>query len=337
MSVNIRITLVNLVFFLLFNFAGCNMHVIPEKGSKANTAAVKSEKTGGKTFADKIPDGDWKVSTPEKQGMDSKTLLEMDKHIKEKLPHIRSIVVIRNGYLVFERYYQNYSSEECFEVNSITKSFIGALMGIAIKNGNIKSENQKLSEFFPEYITPDTDPVMKEITLKHLLTMTSGIGGEDRSRWSSSWVKYAMGNRFERKPGEKFQYSDLSANLMSAVITKSTGMNALEFADRYLFKPLGIAKPYWPEDPQGNSMGFRGMRLRTRDMAKFGYLYLNNGVWNDKQIIPKEWIEKSTHRIKEKGFPEDSPYGYFMWLGSTNGTILHSGGYGDSLFMKCRT
>src|SRR5210317_1834236 len=246
------------------------------------------------------PTSGWKTSIPEQQGMDSAKLLIADEFIQNRLADAFSLLIVKNGYLVFEKYYSWGSPEKYAVVHSVTKSVTSALIGIALDKGYLNSVDQKLIEFFPEYITDESDPRKKEISLKHLLTMSAGFRWNDRGpsmrNWyySSDWVKFAVQLPQENNPGDIFNYNSSTSHLLSVILSKSTKTSTLDFAKQNLFEPLGIQSAYWHQDPQGYYIGGFGLGLSARDLAKFGFLYLNNGYWNGQSIVSASWVKEST-------------------------------------------
>jgi CubicO group peptidase (beta-lactamase class C family) len=246
------------------------------------------------------PTAGWRTSTPEKQGMDPAKLIIADEFIQNRLPDAFSLLVIKNGYLVFEKYYSWGSPEKYTVVHSVTKSVMSALIGIALDKGYLKSLDQKLSDFFPEYITDGLDPRTREISLRHLLTMSAGFRWNDRGAemrfWysSSNWAKFTIELPQDSNPGEKFTYNSSLSHLLSIILSKATKTSTLEFARQNLFEPLGIQSAFWHQGPQGYYIGGFGLGLSARDLAKIGFLYLNNGYWNDQSIVPEYWVKEST-------------------------------------------
>ena len=263
---------------------------------------------------------DWKISTPEAQGVDSRKLLEMFQAIKAKGgDDLHGIVIVRNGYLIAESYLAPYHKETLHNVKSATKSILSALVGIALEKKYLKNLDQKVSEFYPEYVN---DPRKKEIALRHLLTMTAGLAWSYDQETASpvsptdleSWKVVPMRDA----PGEKFEYNTMLAHMMSAVLTKASGKSIKEFADSVLFGPLGISDGKWSQDNKGIYIGGSELFLRPRDMAKFGLLYLNRGVWNGRHIVPRAWVEESTSPKLSIGpnrnYPMAIKYGYWWWI-----------------------
>jgi CubicO group peptidase (beta-lactamase class C family) len=274
------------------------------------------------------PTSGWKISTPEMQGMDSEKLSVADEFIQERLPDAFSLLVVRNGYLVFEKYYSWGSPDKYAVVHSVTKSVTSALIGIALNKGYLNSVDQKLIEFFPEEITDDLDSRKKQITLRHLLTMSTGLRWNDRGpvmrAWytSPNWAKFTIQLPQEKNPGDVFNYNSSASHLLSIILSKSTKTSTLDFARQNLFEPLGIRSAYWHQDPQGYHIGGFGLGLSARDMAKIGFLYLNKGYWNGQSIVPEYWVQESaSQQIRAFRHPiyGSFGYGYQWWVKKVDG------------------
>ncbi len=323
--------------------------------------AVSCGSTTGR--ADYWPTDGWRSSPPEEQGLDPKTLSQIDHDVKETFPAVKGVLVVRNGYVVFENYYQGYDRSDYHHVFSVTKSVTSALVGIALKEDRIENLDQRLSEFFPEHFGPGTDPRKRQITLENLLTMTNGFRlnsfydnkGFEQILSSDDVVEASIGQPMAKEPGEEFNYNDGDAHLISAILTKTTGQSALAYAHENLFGPLGIdsdpdasiqAVPanrrrfeqagfMWADDGQGNSVGAAGLKLTARDMAKIGYLYLQDGRWEGRQIVPSGYVRASTREQVETGYsPAGSPagYGYLWWTREVEGyRAFYASGYGGHL------
>ncbi|UCH96030.1 MAG: serine hydrolase [Candidatus Aminicenantes bacterium] len=262
------------------------------------------------------------IPYPETLGFDTKKLSEALKYA-EKLPRLNSLLIAKNNYLVVEKYFNGFNRKKPGNIKSITKNILSALVGIAIQKGYLKSMNQKIHEFFPDEFKSNRDPQKKEITIKHLMTMTSGLEStsfKNINAWISSphWVGYVLSRKLVRKPGKTFDYSTGNTHLISAILTKTTGMNTLEFARKHLFNHLDIQVHYWQKDRQGIYYGGNNMFLAPLDLMKFGILYLNDGKYEGKQVVPKEWIKTSTafqvdpERLWSPFHLEG--YGYLWWL-----------------------
>lgn len=255
------------------------------------------------------PTDDFSTSTPEEQGMDSTMLLDMldyyhEQHAKNPTISIDSLSIIRNGYLVADIYLNPmYPKDKLHVIHSCAKSITSALIGIAIEQGYIEGVDVPVIEFFKDKNIEMTDPRMAEVTLQNLLTMQTGIHSQDSFLYgwrglfetmaTDDWVAHILSLPFDVDPGTRFDYSNLSTFMLSAIIHKATGVDTLSYARENLFEPLGIEDVYWEKSPQGINVGFARMWMKPHDMAKFGLLYLQKGRWNNQQIIPKAWIEES--------------------------------------------
>jgi CubicO group peptidase (beta-lactamase class C family) len=266
------------------------------------------------------PSDRWRASSPEAQGIDSGQLAVLFDAVKAKRIPVHSIIVVRNGYLVLEAYFYPFAKGTVHDLASMTKSVLSTLVGIAIDQGRIKSVDQPVLDFFPNRGSPSMDGRWRRLTIRHLLTMTSGFckdaqSGEQqltRMRLTEDWVQFLLDSPFVSDPGERFAYCSCASNLLSAVLTRASGMNARAFASRYLYGPLGIREVIWPEDPQGNSTGWGDSYLLPSDMAKLGYLFLRQGVWNGRQILSPHWIREATQ--SQVRVSEEEDYGYKWWI-----------------------
>ena len=265
------------------------------------------------------PTQNWRSAYPETQGMDSSKLLKVMPFIKENLPDIRSLLVVRHGYIVFENYYAMGAPDRQDTVHSVTKSITSILFGIARDQGLIGSLDKTLYDYLPNYFDASAQNDKKSITLKHLLTMTAGlqpIRVTDRRLWLA-WryapdrTRFTLDLPMIQTPGKRFAYSNAVSHLLSVVLTKTAGVPLWDFAARNLFNPLGIRPRLWKTDAQGFNSGGSGLYLCARDMAKIGYLYLNQGQWNGKQIVSAQWVAESTRR--QVSAARDYGYGYQWW------------------------
>lgn len=265
------------------------------------------------------PTDEWRLSTPEAQGMNSAILNMTSDYLEEDTTTIHSMIVIRNGYIVFEEYSALYHEDSRHIIFSCTKSITSTLIGIALEQGYINSVDDLILDYFQDYNITNPDARKELITLEHLLTMTAGFdwsegGGDDdyfSMGFSDNWVEYVLSRPMIADPGETFEYSTGGSHLLSAILNISTGRTPLSFAEEYLFNPIGINDIYWPTDPQGINNGGSDLGITPRDMARFGYLILNNGTWDGEQIVPPEWIEEATST--KVAFNSETGYGYQWW------------------------
>jgi CubicO group peptidase (beta-lactamase class C family) len=270
------------------------------------------------------PTTDWQTSTPEEQGIDSAQLVKMLDLIQAAHHPIHSMLIIRNGRLVMEAYPYPYDTDTLHVIMSCTKSVTSSLIGIALEQGKIANVSQRVLDFFPDRQVANLNDAKKGMTLENLLTMSGGFdwpGGMLESPilsqlWQSpNWVQFVLDRPLSDSPGSRFVYNSGGSHLLSAILQKSVGMTAEAFAKTNLFAPLGIDKWHWETDPQGASVGGWGLWLRPRDMAKFGYLYLNGGKWEDRQVVPASWVAASWQKqIAAGGSWLAENYGYQWWI-----------------------
>jgi CubicO group peptidase (beta-lactamase class C family) len=301
------------------------------------------------------PTTGWRTAPPKTEGMDPAVLATIAGNVSSVYPQVRSVLVVRHGYLVYERYWQGMSASDSDNLYSVTKSVVSALVGIALGEGKLKGLDQPVGALLARHLPPDADPRLARVTLEQLLTMTSGLAGDDpslggdprisqRQGGSRDWVGHILGRRLATDPGSSFAYSSATSQLLSAVVADATGHSTLAFARDRLFGPLGIAsanapapvfvahpspavvKAYarapvaWPTDPQGYQLGFSGLKLPGRELAKLGFLYLNGGRWDGRQVIPAGYVAASTrpHSTPPPDGPGES-YGYQWWVTSQGG------------------
>jgi CubicO group peptidase (beta-lactamase class C family) len=271
----------------------------------------------------------WRESAPVYQDLNAARLDQARDELTQHYPNIHSLLIVRNGYLVYEHYTNGMGPEMPQNVKSVTKSVLSALVGLAIQTGDINSLKDRLGDFFPDQFTSADDPRKREITVHDLLRMRSGIewvewsGCTQHMTASRDWIRFVLDQPLEVPPGERHSYSTGDTQLLSGVLTKATGMSALDFADMYLFGPLGITNRSWASDPQGYTVGGSELTITPRDMAKFGYLYLNEGLWDGDQVIPVAWVRESTAQQSlanaADGTRPEIGYGYLWWLRTQGG------------------
>ncbi|WP_444997392.1 serine hydrolase domain-containing protein [Aliikangiella sp. IMCC44359] len=241
---------------------------------------------------------------------------------------LNSLLIIRNNKLIAEAYFKNTTENTLMHERSVTKTIIAMLIGIAIEEGFLTGLNQSIGRFFEtEY--PDLSLVKKDITLLHLLTMTSGFQwNESQDSEYINWANssdpqgHLLNRNMTSNAGEQFNYNSAAVHLLSVILTKSTGMNTLEYAKQKLFEPLGINQIRWEILADGYYNGGAGLELRSIDLAKIGLLLHNNGHWEQQMIIPESWVQAA--KSQQISFPPSDPpmvidgYGYLWWLGHAN-------------------
>ena len=246
-----------------------------------------------------------------------------------------SLIVCRDGEIVAEEYtyFKNYGPDSIKNILSVTKTFTGVLVGLAIEKGFIESVNDPISKYLTGIIT-FPDDIKSGITIDQLLKMTLGHswnGTSEASLFEECFfdsednLQYIIDLPLVSTPGTVFNYSDGASHLLSAIITEATGVNTSDFARTYLFDPLGINKFSWEADDRGYPLGAAYLRITPRDMVKFGNLILNKGKYNNTQIVPESWITTMTSpKISTNNDVLYGPeYGYQIWLGDSGGKVYY--------------
>ena len=268
------------------------------------------------------PTAGWRSGAPEEHGVDPAALSDVDARVRFETPDLSALLVVRDGYLVFERYYNGQEPDEPINVRSITKSVTGALIGIALAEGELTDLDQTVGELIPDRIPPGADPRVADVTLRQLLTMTSGLAWDASTDWptltgSDNWVELTLSQPIVGIPGETYVYNTGGSHLLSVILEAVTGRDPLDYAQEKLFDPLGIEPGEWPRSPQGERSGGSGLELTARDMAKFGYLYLNGGEWDGEQIVPADYVAASTTWQSAGDATGLAAYGYQWWVTTT--------------------
>lgn len=260
----------------------------------------------------------WQSSTPLKYDMDT-AILNRGVYQLSQISSSYSYLLVKNGELILEEYFNGSKPNHSNNIHSASKSIIASLVGIAIEKGYLSDPMQKVSAIIPSSFINNHSEYKDSIKIKHLLTMTSGLKWiEDESeydiQYESNWMKAIGSLPFDSKPGKDFNYSTGNTHLLSGILTEATDLDIFEFARQYLLDPLGITVEHWGHDPNGYYSGGYNFYITARELAKFGLLYLYNGLWNNKQLIPSLWIQEST---KSQVFVDDKfDYGYCFWLTS---------------------
>ena len=285
-----------------------------------------------------------KTATVSEVGMDTSVVNEITNQITSGYyPNIHSLLIYKDDKLVYENYFKGkdqylgkdlgvieHGINDLHGIRSISKSVVSACIGIAINQGKIKNIDQKVFDFFKEYAAYDTG-MIKGLSIKHLLTMTSGLkwneevpydnpeNSEIKMNRSADPIDFILSSPMITLPGKEWRYNGGTTQLLSIIIERATGKKVDEFAKEYLFRPLGIATFEWIKMPgTDNPAAASGLRLRSRDLLKFGILYHNKGKWNGKQIIPRDWIKQSFHTIIHRPVSPNRAkpnggYGYQFW------------------------
>jgi CubicO group peptidase (beta-lactamase class C family) len=324
----------------------------PNGGRRAT--ATSQQPSAAPTRRDYWPTTGWRTAPPKAEGMDPSILATIPGNVSSLYPQVRSVLVVRHGYLVYEHYWHGFDAADGQELHSITKSIISALVGIALAEGHLQSLDQTIAQLLAAHLPNDADPRWGRVTVRQLLTMTSGLAGDEQSQGgderlsrrlfqSRDWLREILRRHLAATPGTTFAYSNATSHLLSVIVATATGQSTLAFARARLYGPLGIhsdhvfeplanhrptpadIKAYqqaavaWPRDPQGYQFGFGETKLPARDLAKLGYLYLNGGRWNTAQVVPADYVRASTQPHSNlPGLGPGAGYGYQWWTASVD-------------------
>ena len=297
------------------------------------------------------------ISLPEREGFNKRLFNEiLNKIEKGDYGALTSLIVISNNKLVAEHYFNGWEKDSVHTVQSVSKSITSLLIGKAIELGKINSVDEKITDILPELRTENTDLGKDLLSVKHYLTMSAGFNWSEKfppmDKRSSlypiyhkrqDYIRYFFNQPLINEPGKVFEYNSGLSMTLGAVLQSSTSMEVEEFAEKYLFEPMGIKYVWhnsviWDNDKNGLVHCGGGLYLRPIDMAKIGSMVYNNGTWNGKQIISKKWIKESTSPTIEAGKAKKyRDYGYQWWLYSPLfdlDTILYADGLaGQNIFI----
>lgn len=249
----------------------------------------------------------------------------------------RTVMVALGGEVLAEVASSGADVDRPTNVKSASKSIIGALVGIAIDDGLLQGVDQPLAEVLPATVVEAAPDVARRLRVEHLLTMTAGLSStsfENYGAWvaTDNWLRSALARESVTAPGERFIYSTGNVHLLGAAIAEAADLPLPEYADRVLFGPLGITAT-WDRDPQGRAFAGNNLGMSTRGLLRFGQLMAAGGVWQGRQLVPRQWIEASTRRHSE-GLPDRyGAYGYLWWLPEGEPRLCLAAGYGSQLLV----
>lgn len=236
-------------------------------------------------------------STPEAENVSADMLQNYLAAVEEAKQGIHSVMVLRNGKVIAEKYLGEAAHDKNHVMYSVSKTFTATAIGFAVQEGRIQLSDKVIS-FFPEDLPENISDHLRNLEIRHLLTMSVGHGKDPtqsiRETEGANWMKGFLAVPLEHQPGTRFVYNSLATYALSAIVQKVTGEKVVHYLYPRLFRPLGIASIRWEESPQGINCGGWGLWLKTEDMAKMGQFLLQKGVWNGKQLLSKEWIEEAT-------------------------------------------
>lgn len=298
------------------------------------------------------PTDDWIMDVPENHGMDSTKLAEVEQTIDTMDYAIDSVLVVKDGYLVYEYYGEGWDADNIHEIQSCTKCVTSTLVGIAIDQGLIESVNSTMMEFFSNWTIQNVDERKMDITIEHLLTWTDGMEfheidypyDDPRNDLGQMWVsadavQYCLDRPMWNDPGQSWWVNSGTLIILGGIIEIQSGMSVLEYANDYLFGPLGIGTLFWYQIGGGAAGGWYhtdgGLYLTPRDFAKFGYLMLNNGTWDGEQIVSEEWVAEATvPRASTDWGGSYELFGYQWWYWPSQGIYSAHGHYEQAVYVS---
>ncbi len=255
-------------------------------------------------------------STPETQGVSPSALLAFVEAADKDVDSMNSFMLVRHGHVVAEGWWAPYEADAPHSLYSLSKSFTATAVGLAIAEGKLSVDDEVL-KFFPEDTPPEPSKNLKAMRVSDLLRMSTGHQTEPPRTPDQPWTKVFLAQPVPNKPGTHFLYNTSATYMLSAIVQKATGQTVLDYLKPRLFAPLGIEHPTWESSPQGISTGGYGLSIRTEDIARFGQLYLQKGLWNGKQLVPTSWVQAATARQTSNGSNPQSDweqgYGYQFW------------------------
>jgi CubicO group peptidase (beta-lactamase class C family) len=282
-----------------------------------------------------LPGGDWQVSTPAEQGLDPMLVAKLY-HDANELETLYALLIVKNGYLIAEEYFNEGAVDRKNQLQSETKSITSTLVGIALDQGCFTSVDQKMLEFFPEVADQIDDPRKEQITIRDMLQMRSGYPWEEtdpvlfEALLSANYLHLINDFALTLDPGTKFQYSGLTSHWLGVIVSRACDTDLKSFAEEKLFSPIDAELgDIWIKNWDGYYIGLAGMHVTARDMAKYGLLYLNDGEYKGKRVVSADWVEDSLQRYSEGinisgwipgitsryGYFRDLGYGYQWWSG----------------------
>jgi CubicO group peptidase (beta-lactamase class C family) len=270
-------------------------------------------------------------SSPEAQGVSSSAILPFVEAADRDVDSLHSFMFVRHGKVITEGWWAPYTPESPHVLFSLSKSFTSTAVGLAIAEGKLSVDDEVL-KFFPGDAPAEPSAQLKAMRIRDLLRMNTGHETEPPRPPDQSWKQAFLNHPVRYKPGTHFLYNTSATYMQAAIIEKVTGMSLLDYLRPRLFDPLGIEHPTWDKSPEGICLGGYGLSIRTEDLARFGQLYLQEGKWQGKQLVPESWIQEATSFQTSNGsHPRsdwDQGYGYQFWR-CRNGCYRGDGAFGQ--------
>jgi CubicO group peptidase (beta-lactamase class C family) len=273
-------------------------------------------------------------STPEQHGIASSAIQAFVETVEQKIKYLHSFMLLRHGHVVAEGWWQPYRAEKPHMLFSLSKSFTSSAVGMAINEGLLALDDQVI-KFFPAQAPDVISPNLAAMQVRHLLSMSSGheLDTTDRAVRTEDPIKAFLSLPVERAPGSLFVYNSGATFMLSAIVQKLSGQTLTEYLTPRLFEPLGIQNPRWESHPNGVEFGGWGLNIKTEDIARFGQLYLQKGLWHGQQLIPASWVAAATSKqIANDANPDldwHQGYGYQFWRCSPRAAYRGDGAFGQ--------
>lgn len=291
--------------------------------------------------------------------MQKEQITKMENAIGKDYSNMAGMVIMKDGKAVYENYFNGCTEASRIHIYSVTKSILSILFGIAMDKGCIKSVNQKVLEFYPEYSIKRGEKTIQNVTLKNMLTMTAPYKYRfnlyTKYFTSMDWVKFSLDLLGGRGHIGEFRYAPIvGPDILSGILVKTSGQPVLDFARENLFTPLGINVERniifrskeeqmafckatdangWVASPTGINAAGWGLTLSTTDMAKIGQLFLNGGVWNGRHIVSEKWVAESTSE-QSRWKRRNLPYGYLWWISGQDNGYAAMGDGGNIIYVN---
>lgn len=312
---------------LLMRLVGHQTGEISKVNYQPQKPAFSKEPQEGETFIER--------ATPESQGISSKWVKDLFETLYE-CPHanLHKIMVMRHGKVIGETSFAPYDLDYWHIVHSMSKSVTGMAIGILIGEGKLNI-NDKIIDILSDKKTLNSMLRLRDITIEHLLSMTSGVQFNEAGAMSGNdWIKGYMDSGTSFAPGKEFSYNSMNSYILSAIVTRITGQSLFDFVKERIFDPMGIKRVFWEACPQGITKGGWGLFMRAEDMCKLGQLYLQKGMWEGRQLVPEGWVIASTSAHARTDIPEAPEYGYHLWLiNSRQGAYIFNGMLGQNVYI----
>jgi len=265
-----------------------------------------------------------KRTNPEAEGIPSSAILDFIQAVENHthpLDAVQGFMLLRHGNVTAEGWWTPYGPQYAHSLYSLSKSFTSTAIGLAVDEGRLTVDDPVL-KFFPDDVPSRPGKNLKAMRVRHLLSMNTGHK-EDTTRHvfrgeDDNWARVFLSLPIEYQPGAWFVYNTAATYMLSAILTKLTGESLLDYLRPRLFEPLGIENPTWETDPRGINLGGTGLHITTEDIARFGQMYLQKGIWQGKHIVPEKWIAEATKTTSDNSNTQTNPdwsvgYGYQFW------------------------